>query len=61
MQEAFYAIAWEERTGIPIDQLVTLITVDGGTSQVFIEKRDDWVEPLIDVISQYGERKDGRV
>ena len=61
MQEAFYAIAWEERTGIPIDQLVTLITVDGGMSQVFIEKRDDWVEPLKDVISQYGERKDGRV
>jgi len=61
MQEAFYAIAWEEQTGIPIDQLVTLITVDGGTSQVFIEKRDDWVEPLKDVISQYGERKDGRV
>lgn len=61
MQEAFYAIAWEEQTGIPIDQLVTLITVDGGTSQVFIEKRDDWVEPLKDVINQYGERKDGRV
>lgn len=61
MQEAFYAIAWEERTGVPIDQLVTLITVDGGTSQVFIEKRDDWIVPLKDVISQYGERKGARV
>ena len=43
-QEAFYAIAWEERTGIPITQLVTLIVVDDGSTQVFIEHRDDWAE-----------------
>ena len=36
-QEAFYAIAWEERTGIPITQLVTLIVVDDGSTQVFVE------------------------
>lgn len=53
MQESAYAIMWEERTGIPITQLVTIISVDGHAPQVFIEHRDNWVRPLIDTISQY--------
>lgn len=53
MQEAFYAVAWEERTQIPITQLVTIISVDGGECQVFIEHRDNWVKPLQEVIAQY--------
>ena len=53
MQEAFYAIAWEERTGMPITQLVTLIAVDHEKPQVFIEHRDNWVEKLQDVIQEY--------
>lgn len=56
MQEAFYAIAWEERTGMPITQLVTIISVDGGGSQVFIENRDDWVDGLKETISTYNSR-----
>lgn len=53
MQEAFYAVAWEERTGVPITQLVTIITVDDGQPQVFIEHRDNWTNKLMDAIQQY--------
>jgi CRISPR/Cas system-associated exonuclease Cas4 (RecB family) len=53
MQCAAYAIMWEERTGMPITQLVVLIAVDDNEPQVFIEHRDNWVQPLLDVIEQY--------
>ena len=55
MQECAYAIIWEERTGVPITQLVTLIAVDERTPILYIEHRDDWVRPLRDVIEQYKE------
>lgn len=55
MQESAYAIMWEERTGQPITQLVTLISVDNADPQVFIEHRDNWVRPLRDTIKQYEE------
>ena len=55
MQEAGYAVMWEERTGMPITQLVTIISVDNSEPQVFIEHRDNWVRPLIDTIAQYNE------
>lgn len=47
MQEAFYAVAFEERTGKPISQLVTIITVDGDDPQIFIEKRDDHIRDFM--------------
>ena len=53
MQECFYAIAWEERTGIPITQLVTIISVDDAEPQVFIEHRDNWDKELVEVIEKY--------
>ena len=53
MQECFYAIAWEERTGIPITQLVTIISVDDAEPQVFIEHRDNWDKNLVEVIEKY--------
>jgi genome maintenance exonuclease 1 len=56
MQEAFYAIAWEERTGMPITQLVTIIAVDNDDPQVFIEHRDNWDKELIRCIKEYDEQ-----
>ena len=53
MQESAYAIMWEERTGRPITQLVTIISVDNHEPQVFIEHRDNWVRPLRETIEQY--------
>lgn len=55
MQESAYSIMWEERTGMPITQLVTIISVDNHEPQVFIEHRDNWVRPLRDTIKQYEE------
>jgi hypothetical protein len=57
MQESFYAIAWEEITGLPITQLVTIIAVDNDEPQVFIEHRDNWSGPLQDTIKKYKDRK----
>lgn len=53
MQETAYAIMWEELTGQPITQLVTIVSVDQHEPQVFIEHRDDWVNSLKDTIKQY--------
>lgn len=54
MQKTAYAIAFEERTGIPIVDLVTLIVNDiDEEPQVFKEKRDNWVDPLFDTIHKY--------
>lgn len=52
-QEAAYAIMWEERTRMPITQLVTLITVDNEQPQVFIEHRDNWTDLLFEAIEKY--------
>jgi len=55
-QETAYAIMWEERTGMPITQLVTLIAGDQG-AQVFIEHRDNWTKKLLETIAEYKRRK----
>ena len=43
MQEAAYAVAFEEMTKIPITQLVTVIAVTQDEPQLFIERRDDHI------------------
>ncbi len=57
MQESAYAIMWEERTGMPIVQLVTIISVDNAPPQIFIEHRDNWVRPLRETIEKYNEEQ----
>ena len=47
MQEAFYAVAFEETTGIPVSQLVTIMACETGETLIFIEKRDDWIRGFI--------------
>jgi ATP-dependent exoDNAse (exonuclease V) beta subunit len=47
MQTAAYAIMFEERTHIPITNLVIIIAVDDGVVQVFRSKRDNYVEQLL--------------
>jgi len=56
-QASAYAIMWEERTKIPINQLVILIAVDDNEPQVFIERRDNWAKDLINTIKQYKEEE----
>lgn len=55
MQESFYAVAFEERVGKPISQLVTLVMTDEGIPQEFIEKRDDHIHDFIALRKKYAE------
>jgi len=55
-QAAAYAIMFEERTGIPVPQIVIIISVDNEDTQVFIEKRDDWTELLFKAKEIYESR-----
>jgi len=57
MQETAYAIMWEELTGEPIRKLVTIIGVDGGDTQIFIEDRNTWAKPLMETIERYVNEK----
>lgn len=43
MQTAAYAVAFEERTGIPIGRLVIIMGVENDDPRLFIEKRDNWI------------------
>jgi|LauGreDrversion4_2_1035121.scaffolds.fasta_scaffold00039_17 genome maintenance exonuclease 1 len=52
-QAAAYSYMWEERTGQRINRLVVLITTDEGTSQEFVEEREDHKEGLASVINSY--------
>ena len=45
-QCAFYAVAYEELTKIPVPQVVVIIAVDSDRPQLFVEKRDDWIDKI---------------
>lgn len=53
MQEAAYAIMFEERTGIPVTNLVTVMSVDFSNPIIFREKRDNWTKSLRETITRY--------
>ena len=53
MQTACYAVMFEERTNIPIPNLVIIIAVENESPQIFVEKRDTWIGEAIDVIAGY--------
>ena len=47
MQAAAYAVMFEERTQIPVNRLTIIIAVEDGFMQVFQEKRDKFITPLL--------------
>lgn len=53
MQCSAYAVAWEELTKMPVDQLVILMAVDDHEPIIFIEKRDDYIEHFISLREDY--------
>lgn len=53
MQCAAYAVAFEERTGVPVSRLVIIMAVDDNDPIIFVEKRDDWIGKFIEVRSQF--------
>lgn len=59
-QEAAYAVMFEEMTGTPVSQLVTVITTQEGESQVFVEHRDEWVDEFIKLRDSYEQELQSR-
>ena len=55
-QASAYCVMFEERTKIPVNQLVILIAVDENEPQVFIEKRDNYIQNCMETISRYKEQ-----
>ena len=59
-QASAYCVMFEERTGIPVDQIVIVIAVEGEReAQVFVEKRDNYIGECINTIKMYKESRDG--
>lgn len=57
MQESAYAIMFEERTKIPVTNLVTIMAVDFAAPIVFKEHRDNWTKSLLETIEEHRKRK----
>ena len=53
LQETAYSLMYEERVGIPIDQLVTIISAEDNEVQVFVESRDNFVDELHDCMREF--------
>jgi len=48
MQCAAYAVMFEERTGISVPRLAIIIAVDSDNPQVFVKKRNDYIDMFKD-------------
>jgi len=58
IQKSAYAIMFEERTGKPVVNLVTAMTVDNEDQPlIFKEHRDNWAPKLLETIAEYRRRK----
>lgn len=58
MQCSAYAVAFEERTGLPVSQIVIIMGVDEQTdASIFYEKRDNWINDFISLREEYKEWK----
>ena len=53
MQCTSYAIMFEEMTGIPVPQIVVAIAVEEEQPQIFVEKRDNYAEQLLELRLDY--------
>ena len=53
MQCSAYAVMYEERTGIPVSQIVIMIAVDSEHPQEFIKKRNDYIKDFISYREAY--------
>jgi len=55
LQETAYALMWNDLTHIDIDQIVTIISGEDGSRDVFIESKDKYINRLLEIIKQYNE------
>lgn len=54
-QATAYAIMYEELFDIPVSRICIIVSVDDDFPQVFVEKRDNYVEPLLMIRQKYKE------
>ena len=57
MQLAAYAVMWEERTGMPIQQTRIVMDVDVFHPVMYKETRDAWIDKMIETRDEYNRRK----
>lgn len=50
MQCTAYAEMFEERTGLPVDQIVVAIAVEGSQPQIFVRDKSAYISPLMHYI-----------
>ena len=53
MQCSAYAVAFEERTGVPVGKIVIIMAVDDDDTIIFEENRDTWINGFIDLRADY--------
>ena len=53
IQCSAYAVAFEERTGIPVPRLTIIMGVDDESPLIFHEKRDNWIGKFLDLREQF--------
>jgi len=53
MQTSAYAVAFEERTGIPVSKMIIIMGVDNSEPLLFVEKRDNWIYSFIQLREEY--------
>lgn len=56
IQATGYTLMFEQMTGIPIHQIVILITVDFDKPQIFVKKRAKYISRFAEVREQYREK-----
>lgn len=47
MQCSAYAVMYEERTQIPVSRIAVIIAVEGEQPQIFVKKRNDYIDKFI--------------
>ena len=57
MQLAAYAVMWEERTGMAINQTRIVMDVDDFHPVMYKETRDAWIDKLIETRDEYNRRQ----
>ena len=56
LQETAYATMFEEMYGVPIERIVTIVSVEEtGQSQLFVEEPKPWIESFKELRNQYRE------
>ena len=56
LQETAYSLMYEERTGISINSLVTVVSAEDSNVQVFLESRDNFVDELHDCMREFRQK-----